>query len=166
MSDLGSRMALKAGDARGLRVALVVAAFNSVYTRRLLNSASGRLKALGARAGDLEVAWVPGALELPLAVQAHAKSGAYDAVIAIGCVIRGETTHYDLVSEGAAQGILQAGLASGVPSIFGVITCENKAQVIARCSGGRQDAGLHAANAAVSMALLLRGIQKKQRKRR
>lgn len=164
MSDLGSQMALKAGDAKGLRIALVVAAFNSIYTRRLLNSASGRLKALGAT--DLSVAWVPGALELPLAVQAQARTGAYDAVIAIGCVIRGETTHYDLVSQGAAQGIVQAGLSTGVPAIFGVITCEDKAQVLARCSGGKMDAGLHAADAAVSMALLLRNIQKKKRKRR
>ena len=164
MSDLGSQTALKAGDAKGLRIAVVVASFNSIYTRRLLNSANARLKGLGAKAP--EVAWVPGALELPLAVQAFAKTGAYDAVIAIGCVIRGETTHYDLVSEGAAQGILQAGLSTGIPAIFGVITCENKAQVLARCSGGSMDAGLHAANAAVSMALLLRGLQKKKRKQR
>lgn len=164
MSDLGSQMDLKSGDAKGLRVACAVAAFNAVYTRRLLNSACGRLKALGAPAPT--VAWVPGALELPLAAQSLAATGAYDAVIAIGCVIRGETTHYDLVSEGAAQGLVQAGLSTGVPVIFGVITCENKAQVIARCSGGRMDAGLHAANAAVSMARLMQGLQKKQRKQR
>ncbi len=166
MSDLGSQMALRPGDAKGLRIGFVVASFNAVYTRRLLNSAKGRLKALGAKTADGGEAWVPGALELPLAAQALAQSAAYDAIIAIGCVIRGETTHYDLVSEGAAQGILQAGLNTGVPVIFGVITCENKAQVLARCSGGRMDAGLHAANAAVSMARLLKALPPQKRKRR
>lgn len=156
MSDLGSQIALRNGDAKGLRVALAVAAFNAVYTRRLVASARKRLLALGAKPGDLMQAWVPGALELPLACQSLAQSGAYDAVIAIGCVIRGETTHYDLVSQGAAQGVMQAGLNTGVPVIFGVITTENKSQALARCNGGRMDAGLHAANAAVAMAQLLK----------
>jgi 6,7-dimethyl-8-ribityllumazine synthase len=150
MSDLGSITALRPGAARGLKLAACVATFNSAYTRRLLNSAHARLKALG---GGLEaVEWVPGALELPLAAQRLARSGAYDAIIAIGCVIRGDTSHYDLVCEGALQGLLRVSLDESLPVIFGVITTEDKAQALARCSGGPHDAGRHAAEAAVMMA--------------
>jgi 6,7-dimethyl-8-ribityllumazine synthase len=150
MSDQGSATGLKAGSAKGLRLAACVASFNAVYTRRLLASAQARLKALG---GQLElVEWVPGALELPLAAQRLARTGAYDAVIAIGCVIRGDTSHYDLVCEGALQGLLRVSLDESLPVIFGVITTEDKAQALARCSGGPHDAGRHAAEAAVMMA--------------
>jgi 6,7-dimethyl-8-ribityllumazine synthase len=160
-------MDLKASAARGLRLAAVVASFNAVYTRALLQSAQSRLWALGLAKTDLHVVWVPGALELPLAAQALAQTGRFDAVITLGCVIRGDTSHYDLVCEGAAQGVLQAGLSTGVPVLFGVITCENKAQAVARCNGGPKDAGRHAAEAAVTMANLLKALpgRKKGKKR-
>ena len=166
MSKLGSTMQLKAGAAKGLRVALVTAAFNAAYTRRLLKSAKAKLLALGAKSGDLVETWVPGAFELPLAAQAQALSGRYDAVITLGCVIRGDTSHYDLVCESAAQGVLQAGLHSGVPVLFGVITCENERQALARCNGGKQDAGRHAAEAAVHMAHYLRSIKAPKRRQK
>ena len=150
MSDLRSATALKAGSAKGLTLAACVATFNAVYTRRLLASAQARLKALG---GGLEaVEWVPGALELPLAAQRLARSGRFDAVIAIACVIRGDTSHYDLVCQGSLSGLQRVSLDGSLPVIFGVITTENKAQALARCSGGPQDAGRHAAEAAVMMA--------------
>jgi 6,7-dimethyl-8-ribityllumazine synthase len=156
MSDLGATLNLKPGSAKGLRVALVTAAFNAVYTRRLLASARKRLLSLGAASGDLHEAWVPGALELPLACQHFADQGRFDAVIALGCVLRGETSHYDLVTQGAVQGVLMAGLNTGVPVLFGVITCDTKAQALARCNGGTLDAGRHAAEAAVHMAHLVK----------
>jgi 6,7-dimethyl-8-ribityllumazine synthase len=150
MSDLGSSTGLPPGAARGLRLAACVASFNAVYTRRLLAGAQARLRALG---GGLEaVVWVPGALELPLAAQRLAGSGRFDAILALGCVIRGDTSHYDLVCEGALRGLQRVSLDASLPVIFGVITTENKAQALARCSGGRQDAGRHAAEAAVVMA--------------
>jgi len=162
VSDLGSQMGLQKGSAKGLRVGLVTASFNAIYTRRLLASARARLLGLGAAVGDLHEVWVPGALELPLAAQALAQSKRFDAVITLGCVIRGDTSHYDLVCQGAMQGVLQASLSTGVPVLFGVITCENKAQALARCSGGPKDSGRHAAEGAVSMARLLH-IESKRR---
>jgi 6,7-dimethyl-8-ribityllumazine synthase len=160
VSDLGAQLGLQRGAAKGLRIAIVTAAFNAVYTRRLLASAKGRLLALGLEPGRLHESWVPGALELPLAAQALAQSGRFDAVITLGCVIRGDTSHYALVCEGAAQGVVQAGLNTGVPVLFGVITCENKAQALARCNGGAKDSGRHAAEGAVSMARLLKSLKK------
>lgn len=159
MSDQGTKLALKAGDAKGLQVAAVVASFNHAYTSKLLRSATARLKALGGAFARVET--VPGALELPLAAQWLASSGRYDAVVAIGCVIRGDTSHYDLVCQGALQGSLRASLDSGVPVIFGVITTENKAQALARCNGGPKDAGKHAAEAAVHMARLRRRLKER-----
>jgi len=135
-------------------IRIVVAAFNGTYTARLLASARARLKALGAP--EPRVDRVPGALELPLAARWAAADEGVDAVLALGCVIRGETSHYDLVCRGALDGLLRAGLDSGVPVLFGVITVENAAQAKARCDGGPMDAGRHAAEAAVSMALLKR----------
>lgn len=160
MSELGAPLDLPKNAAKGLRIGLVVAAFNGRYTRRLQRSAGARLAELGLPVAGLTAYSVPGALELPLACQTLAASGKVDAVIAIGCVIRGETSHYDLVCQGAVQGVVRAGQATGVPVIFGVITCESSAQAAARCGGGRRDAGRHAAEAAVAMALLLRTIQK------
>lgn len=159
MSDLGAQLALKPGDAKGLQVAAVVASFNHAFTSKLLRSASARLKALGGAFAVVES--VPGALELPLAAQWLAASGRYDAVVVLGCVIRGDTSHYDLVCEGAMQGSLRASQSTGVPVIFGVITTEDKAQALARCNGGPKDAGKHAAEAAVHMARLRRRLKER-----
>lgn len=151
MSDLGSAVALKPGDAKGLRIDAAVAAFNAAYTRRLLASAQARLRALGG--GLRRVEWVPGALELPSAA-AWLAAGKPHAILALGCVIRGQTSHYDLVCQGSLLGLQRAALDSGLPVAFGVITVEDKAQALARCSGGRLDAGRHAAETAVAMARL------------
>jgi 6,7-dimethyl-8-ribityllumazine synthase len=163
MSDLGSKSGLKAGDAKGLRLAAVAASFNKVYTERLLASAEARVRALGGRLERIE--WVPGALELPQAAQWLAGQG-YDALLALGCVIRGDTSHYDLVCQGSMLGLQRVSLDSGVPVAFGVITTENKAQALARCSGGSMDAGRHAGECAVAMARLKHRLAGKTRRPR
>lgn len=157
-----AELKLEKSSARGLRIAIAVAAFNAVVTRRLQSSAQDRLRQLGLPGSALKVVWVPGALELPLACQALAAGKKFDAVIALGCVIRGETSHYDLVCQGALQGILRAGQDTGVPVLFGVVTCENLRQAQARAGGGPKDAGRHAAEAAVHMALLIKALRKKK----
>jgi 6,7-dimethyl-8-ribityllumazine synthase len=156
VSDAKAELSLSRGAGRGLKVALAVAAFNRPFTSRLLKGAQGRLKRLGASS---RASWVPGAFELGFTCKELASSGSFDAVIALGAVIRGETSHYDLVCRAAADGVLRAGMDSGVPVIFGVITCDSEAQALERCSGGDKDAGLHAAEAAVAMALLSRELR-------
>lgn len=153
MAKGGAKLSLAPRAGKGLKVGIAVAAFNRSHTERLLRSSTARLKALGA---SVHSHWVPGAFELPLAAKIMAESQSFDAIICHGVVIRGETTHYELVSQAAADGILRAGLDSGCPVIFGVLTCEDEAQVLARSSGGSEDAGRQAAEAAVQMALLAR----------
>ncbi len=159
MSDASSKMALRKGQASGMRFALLQALFNEKYTTRLLRGARSRLLGLGAKAADLKLEKVPGAFELPLAAKELASSGRFDAVICLGAVIRGETSHYDLVCESAASGILRAGLDTGVPVLFGVITCDNEAQALARCGSDRDNAGRHAAEAGVHMVSLLKKVR-------
>lgn len=149
-------MKLKKGAGKGMTIAVAQAAFNSEYTSRLLKSAQSRLKSLGAR---VKVWQVPGAFELGLAGKELAATHLYDAVICLGAVLRGETGHYDLVCQAAADGVRQAGMDTGVPVIFGVITCDTHQQAMARCSGGDKDSGIHAADAAVHMASLLRSVR-------
>lgn len=156
MSELFPKLSAGKSAAKGLRVAAVVSRFNAVYTSRLLKQCRARLASLGLPAGALTVREVPGAFELPLAARTLAESGRYHAVICLGAVLRGDTSHYDLVCAEAARGIQQAGLQSGLPVIFGVITCDTAAQAMARCSGGPRDAGRHAAEAAVWMAKFMK----------
>jgi 6,7-dimethyl-8-ribityllumazine synthase len=149
-STLGSAK----GAAKGLKIRIVVAAFNRLYTARLLSSAQARLRSLGG--APARVDWVPGALELPLAARWAAEEKGVDAVVALGCVIRGESSHYDLVCKGALDGLVRVGLESGMPVLFGVITVENRAQAKARSGPPGMNAGRHAAEAAVAMVLLRR----------
>ncbi len=150
------RMASPArASGRGLRVALLRALFNGSITRRLERNARARLKSLGVASKDIVTVNVPGAFELGFASLKLAQSGRFEAVVALGCVIRGETSHYDVVCDAAREGVLQAGLQSGVPVIFGVLTVDNEDQALARCQG-ELDAGRHAAEAAVQMAHLSR----------
>jgi 6,7-dimethyl-8-ribityllumazine synthase len=111
---------------------------------------------------DVHVAWVPGAFELPLAAKAYAESDAYDAVIALGAVVRGETTHYEIVSNGAARGVQEASLATGVPVLFGVLTVEDLDQALARSEGaGGHNVGEECGLGAVEMVGLLRGVRER-----
>ena len=142
----------------GLRFALAVAEFNSFITERLLQGAQRTLKAAGVADDDLTIAYAPGSFELPLVAKRLAESDQYDAVICLGCVIRGQTAHYEHVAYGASQGILQAGLDTGVPVIFGVLTTENVEQARARAGDGAANKGVEAAKAALEMATLLRQL--------
>jgi 6,7-dimethyl-8-ribityllumazine synthase len=153
---------ISAKSASGARYAIVKASFNAVFTGRLLKNCRARLKALGVKRGSIDSYEVPGAFELALAAQALALTGRYAAVICLGAVIRGETSHYDYVCSEAARGINLAGLKSGIPVVFGVLTCDNEVQAYARCQGGPKDAGIHAANTAVAMGKLIKRIANSQ----
>lgn len=147
-------------DGRGLRVAILCARFNDLITHRLLAGARRALEDCKVDADDLAVAWVPGALELPLAAKAHAASGRFDAVIVLGCVIRGETTHYDIVAGESARGSQEASLSTGVPVLFGVLTTEDLDQALARSEDqGGHNVGEECGRGAVEMVALLRGIE-------
>ncbi|MGH9138521.1 MAG: 6,7-dimethyl-8-ribityllumazine synthase [Acidimicrobiales bacterium] len=140
-------------DGSGLRLAVVCGRFNSHVTLRLLD---------GVRRGPVPVEeyWVPGAFEIPLTAKTLAATGRYDAVICIGAVIRGETAHFEYVAGQCAQGIQQAGLDTGVPIVFGVLTTEDLDQALARSEGpGGHNVGEEAANTAVEMARLLDSIR-------
>jgi 6,7-dimethyl-8-ribityllumazine synthase len=148
-------------DGTGMRVAVVCGRFNSAITLRLLEGVQRGLADLSVRAEDVTVVWVPGAFEIPMASKAFAAAGRVDAVIGLGCVIRGETTHYESVAGECAAGIQRAQLDTGVPCIFGVLTTEDYDQAIARSEGpGGHNVGEEGAAAAVEMATLVRSIGK------
>src|SRR2546426_1618607 len=132
-------------DASGMRLAIVAGRFNDHVTKPLLEGALGTLHDLGLE--DVPVHWVPGAFEIPLLAQRLAP--AYDAVICLGAVIRGETAHFDLVSGQCAAGIQRVALDTGTPVIFGVLATENVEQAMARAGGGHSHAGSEAARTAV-----------------
>ena len=155
MSDLRGDL-----HARGRRFAIAVARFNELVTRKLLDGALAALRAHGVTAEDIDVAWVPGAFELPLAARRLAGSRSYDAVICLGAVIRGETTHYDHVAGQAAAGIRRAAEATGVPVSFGVLTTESLEQALDRAGGKHGNKGWDAATAAIEMASLLEQLPK------
>ena len=149
-------------DGTGVRVAVLCGRFNDLITMRLLDGVRRGLATAGVADGDVHVAWVPGAYELPLAAKAHAESGAYDAVITLGAVIRGETTHYEIVSNGAARGVQEASLATGVPILFGVLTVEDLDQAMARSEdAGGHNVGEECGLGAVEMVGLLRGVRER-----
>jgi len=142
----------------GLRVGIVVAKFNDLVTTRLLDGARAGLARLGVDAAAVDVAWVPGSMEIPLVARRMASGGRYDAVICLGAVIRGSTPHFDYVAAGAAQGIARAALDSGVPVIFGVLTTDTLEQALERAGSKMGNKGYDAAFAAVEMANLLRAL--------
>ncbi|MGD1052890.1 MAG: 6,7-dimethyl-8-ribityllumazine synthase [Candidatus Dormibacteria bacterium] len=146
-------------DATGLRIAIVVARFNEAVSRRLLSGAMGALTGHGAAEADIAVHWVPGSLEIPFAAQEVARSGAADAIVCLGAVIRGETTHYDLVAGGVAQGVTRVSLEHRVACGFGVLTTESLEQAMERSGGKHGNKGADAALAAVEAALLAREIR-------
>ena len=145
-------------NAQGLRFGIVVSRFNEFFTSKLLGGALDALHRHGASEDDITVAWVPGAFELPLVSKKMAESGKYDAIIALGTVIRGSTTHYDYVCNEAAKGIAQASMATGVPVSFSVATTENLDQAIERSGTKAGNKGADGAMTAIEMANLLRQI--------
>ena len=145
-------------NGHGLRVAVVVARFNEVVTRQLLSGALDTLERYGVNDSDVSVAWVPGSFELPVVAKTFAESGRFDSVICLGAVIRGETSHYDMVAGQASSGIGRVGLETGVPTIFGVLTTENMDQAINRAGGKSGNLGSNAAAAAIETARLVEAI--------
>lgn len=142
----------------GLRVGIVCARFNEFITSKLLSGALDGLKRHGVADADIAVAWVPGAFEIPLAAQKMARSGKYDAVICLGAVIRGSTSHYDYVCSEVSKGVAQTALASGVPVLFGVLTTETIEQAVERAGTKAGNKGFACAESAIEMANLLHGL--------
>lgn len=143
---------------QGIRVALVASRFNEFIVGKLLSGAEDGLVRHGVAEEAIDAYWVPGAFELPLLGQKLAQSGKYDAVICLGAVIRGATSHYDLVCSEAAKGIAQAGLKTGVPVLFGVITTENIEQAIERAGSKAGNKGYDCALSAIEMVNLMKQI--------
>ncbi len=142
----------------GLRLALVVSRFNETVTSRLLAGARKALERHGVREADVDVAWVPGAFELPTIAHRLASSRRYDAVVCLGAVIRGETPHFEYISAEAARGICQVARETGVPTIFGVITPNTLEQALDRAGGKVGDKGYDAVVSAIEMANLVRQL--------
>ena len=149
----------KLTDGGSIKVAIVVARFNEFITSKLLGGALDSLTRHGVKDEDVSVAWVPGAFEIPLIAGKLAESGKYDAVIALGAVIRGSTSHYDLVYNEAAKGIAQVQMKTGVPVLFGVITTENIEQAIERAGSKAGNKGSECAESAIEMVNLIRVIE-------
>jgi 6,7-dimethyl-8-ribityllumazine synthase len=146
-------------DASGERFAIVVARFNSFITERLLLSACDGLLRTGAAKKDIDVVRVPGAFEIPLAARQLASTGKYDAIICIGCLLRGDTAHYDVIVNEVTRGIGQSAQETGVPHAFGVLTCDTLEQAIDRAGLKMGNKGFEAALAAVEMVSLTQGIR-------
>lgn len=143
----------------GLRVGIVMARFNIDVCEGLLSASQQELAKLGVVSSDVRVATVPGALEIPLVLQAMAQSGAYDALVALGAVIRGETYHFEVVSNDACRGVMDVQLETGVPVANGILTVENDDQAIARMT----EKGRDCARAAVEMANLLAALKEENK---
>lgn len=142
--------------AKGVRIGIVVARFNEFITSRLLGGAMDGLRRHDIDEDNIDVAWVPGAFEIPLIAKKMAKSGKYDAVIALGAVIRGSTSHYDYVCNEVSKGVAAASLESGVPVMFGVVTTENIEQAIERAGTKAGNKGYDCALGAIEMVNLIR----------
>jgi 6,7-dimethyl-8-ribityllumazine synthase len=145
-------------DAKGLKFGLVVSRFNSFINDRLLEGALDALNRNGAEAKDLSIAKVPGAFEIPLAAKKMVDSGMYDAVICLGCVIRGATPHFEYISSEVAKGIAKVSLESGVPVSFGVVTADNLEQAIERAGTKAGNKGWDAALSAIEMINLFKAM--------
>jgi len=141
-------------DARGHRFCLVAARFNEAYVRKLVDAALAVLRQRGAAEDDLEVMWVPGSFEVPLACRWAAESKRFDAVLAFGLVLRGETEHFRLVADAASHGVLRVALDTGVPVLNGVLAAYDAGQAAARTGGALGNRGAEVALAAVHMARL------------
>ncbi len=142
----------------GLKVGIVIARFNELLGSRLLSGAQDALVRHGVEAADVDVAWVPGAFEIPLVAQTLAASKRYDAVIALGVVIRGGTPHFEYIASEVSKGIAKASLDSGIPVIFGVITADTIEQAVERSGTKAGNKGWEAANAAIEMASLMKAL--------
>ena len=157
-------------NAQGLRFGIVVSRFNEFITERLLRSAYDGLVRCGAKENQIDIVRVPGAFEIPSAARTLAASGTRDAIICLGCLLRGDTAHYDVIANEVARGIGQSAQETGVPHAFGVLTCDSLEQAIDRAGLKMGNKGLEAALTAIEMASLQQQVEantvtsKKQRK--
>ena len=147
-------------NAAGLKVGIVCSRFNEFFVSKLLDGAIDTLVRHGASAGDIGVAWVPGSFEIPFTVQQLAKSGKYDALIALGVVIQGSTAHADYINSEVAKGLAQVSTVHGIPVIYGVVTTENIEQAIERSGSKAGNRGATAAQTAIEMGNLMRVLPK------
>jgi 6,7-dimethyl-8-ribityllumazine synthase len=163
MSSKGSPVEAYRGtlDASGLRVAIIVSRFNADITDRLLGGALAALGEYGADSGRIDVYHVPGAWELPQTAARVVEAGRHDAVVTLGCVIRGETPHFDYVCSHASLGLGQVAVASEIPVVFGVLTTDDMAQAMARAGEGADNKGFEAATTAVEMAAVFNRVAKR-----
>ena len=145
--------------AHGMKVGIVAARFNEFITSKLLSGAMDGLLRHEVREEDIHVAWVPGAFEIPLIASKMAASGKYDAVICLGAVIRGSTSHYDYVCNEVSKGVASVSLETGVPVMFGVLTTENIEQAIERAGTKAGNKGYDCALSAVEMVNLIRALE-------
>ncbi len=143
---------------KNMKVGIVAARFNEVIVNKLLGGAVDGLVRHGVEEENITAAWVPGAFEIPTIAQKMAESGKYDAVICLGCVIRGQTSHYDYVCNEVAKGTAQIALSTGVPTLFGVVTTENIDQAIARAGSKAGNKGYDCALSAIEMVNLTKQL--------
>lgn len=144
--------------AAGYRFAIIVSRFNHEITEGLLTGARAALESAQVRADDMTVVRVPGAFEIPITARRLADTGRFDAVICLGCVIKGETMHFEYIASAVSQGIMDVGTATGIPVTFGVLTTLTDEQAAVRAAAGAENKGREAALAAVEMATLWRHI--------
>ena len=144
----------------GIKVGVVCARFNEFIVSKLLSGCEDGLLRHGVRSEDIAVAWVPGAFEIPLAAQTMAKSGKYDAVITLGAVIRGATSHYDYVCAEVSKGVANVSLNTGVPVLFGVLTTDTIEQAIERAGTKAGNKGAECAQGAIEMVNLIRELER------
>jgi 6,7-dimethyl-8-ribityllumazine synthase len=147
-------------DGSGLRFVIVASRFNERVVKSLVDGATDAFARAGVRADDLQLAWVPGAFELPVAAAVAARGGWADAVVCLGAVVRGETPHFDLVAGQSAAGVTRVGLDTGVPVLFGVLTTDDAAQAEARAGGKAGNKGADVALAAIETVRVLESLRK------
>jgi 6,7-dimethyl-8-ribityllumazine synthase len=143
---------------KGLKFGIVISRFNEIITSKLLSGAKDSLKRHGVAEADVDTAWTPGCLEIPLVAQKMAKSGGYDAVICLGCVIRGGTPHFEYVASEVNKGIARVSLDTGIPVLQGIITADTLEQAIERAGAKEGNRGFAAATSAIEMANLMKSF--------
>jgi len=143
---------------KGLKFGIVIARFNEIITGRLLEGAKDSLLRHGVTEQDIDIAWTPGSMEIPLAAKKMSETGRYNAIICLGCVIRGGTPHFEYVASEVNRGISRLSLDSGIPVIQGIITADNMEQAIERAGAKEGNRGFAAANSAIEMANLIKSF--------
>lgn len=145
-------------DAKGLKIAIVVSRFNIFLTQKLLEGSIDCLKRHNCNENDISIIWAPGSFEIPQVLKKIASKSRYDAIIALGVIIRGDTPHFDYVASETAKGIAEVSLESGLPISFGIVTADNLEQAIERCGTKHGNKGFDAAMAAIEMANLFKSL--------